>query len=144
MYGRMAFILSSLRTMVLHSGRSRWRRMASKPQRVVQMPQPMHLFGSTTLAPQPRQRAVSALTCSSVKHARPSCIVRRSSSLAGALARRVVKAVDIEKNVFLIEFDELPAVAADGEARVRLHKAVQGHGALLAGGDGVNGELWPV
>ena len=74
--------------------------------------------------------------CAAVLHRAAQLLV-----VAGALARRVVKAVDIEKNIFLIELDELPAVAADGEARVRLHKAVQGHGALLAGGDGVDGEL---
>ena len=43
--------------------------MASNSHLVVQRPQPMHLFSSTTLAPQPRQRAVSARTCCSVKAA---------------------------------------------------------------------------
>ena len=77
----MAFILSSQAYMVLHSGRSRCRWMASKAHLVVQTPQPIHLLGSTTLAPQPRQRAVSALTCSSVKAMRSSRNVLRSASL---------------------------------------------------------------
>lgn len=43
----------------------RW--IASNLHLVVQIPQPRHLFGSTTEAPQPKQRAVSFLSCSSVK-----------------------------------------------------------------------------
>ena len=54
-------------TIVEHSGRSRSRWMASNAHLVVHRPQPMHLLGSTIEAPQPRQRAVSARTCSSVK-----------------------------------------------------------------------------
>lgn len=59
MYGRMAFILSSQAYILLHSGLSRCRWMASNAHFVVQTPQPMHLFGSTMLAPQLRQRADS-------------------------------------------------------------------------------------
>ena len=43
----------------------RW--MASNLHLVVQTPQPRHLLGSMTDTPQPRQRAVSFLSCSSVK-----------------------------------------------------------------------------
>ena len=79
----MALNLSSVRTMVLHSGRSRERWMASNSHLVVQMPQPMHLFGSTTDAPQPRQRAVSVFTCSSV---RVPWVSRKERPGAGAAA----------------------------------------------------------
>ena len=77
----MAFILSSQAYMVLHSGCSRCRWMASKAHLVVQTPQPMHLLGSTMLAPQPKQRAVSALTYWAVKATRSSRKVLRSASL---------------------------------------------------------------
>lgn len=60
------FMLSSLGTRLEHSGTSRLRWIASKWHLVVHRPQPMHLFSSTMLAPQPRQREVSNLTCSSV------------------------------------------------------------------------------
>ena len=66
-WGRMAFILSSERTMVEQAGLSRLRWMASNSQRVVHRPQPMQRLASTMEAPQPRQRAVSFLTCSYVK-----------------------------------------------------------------------------
>jgi len=53
--------------------------MASNAHFVVQTPQPMHLFGSTMLAPQLRQRAVSFLICSSVNATRSSLNVLRSA-----------------------------------------------------------------
>ena len=49
---------------------SRW--MASNLHLVVQTPQPTHMNSSTTATPQPRQRAHSACTCSSVKLPRRS------------------------------------------------------------------------
>ena len=41
--------------------------MASNLHLVVQIPHPIHLFGSTTVTPQPRHLAVSVFTCSSEK-----------------------------------------------------------------------------
>lgn len=83
----MALNLSSLLTILLHSGRSRCRRMASNAHFVVQTLQPMHLFGSTTLAPQPRRRAVSILTRSSVSvrcaSRKKRCASMPASSAAG-------------------------------------------------------------
>ena len=49
--------MSSAFTIRLHSGSSRCRWIASNSHFVVQTPQPIHLFGSTTEAPHPRQRA---------------------------------------------------------------------------------------
>ena len=54
--------------------RVRW--MASNLHWTVHMPQPRHLFVSTTLRPQLRQRLASLLICSSVKIRRSSLIVR--------------------------------------------------------------------
>ena len=54
------------------------------------------------------------------------------------LTGRVV--VTLHHDVVLVELDEVAAVASDGEVTV-LHVAVQRFGTLLAGGDGVDGEL---
>ena len=43
--------------------------------------------------------------------------------------------------VLLIQLDEPPGVPADGEAGIGLDKPVDGDRPLLAGGDGVDGEL---
>ena len=65
-FGKIYFSLSSEGIIVEQPGSSLWRDIASNTHFVVQIPHPMHLFGSTTEAPQLRQREVSAFTCSSV------------------------------------------------------------------------------
>ena len=75
-----------------HSGRTRLRWMASNSHLVVQMPQPMHLFGSTTLRPQLRQRLASDFICSSVKVTRSSLMVLTlAGSMAGSLRAGFLK-----------------------------------------------------
>ena len=64
-YGRTAFILSSDFHILLHSGNSRFKWIASNSHCTVHRPHPIHLFGSTTDAPHPKQRAASVLICSS-------------------------------------------------------------------------------
>ena len=74
MYGARFSTLGDLKS----PSRTRW--MASNLHLVVQMPQPTHLPVSTTVAPQPRHRWVSFLSCSSVK------VPRRSLKVFLALA----------------------------------------------------------
>ena len=57
---------------------------------------------------------------------------------AGILAGAVV--IGLDQDVVLVQLDEIAPVAADGHVPM-LHEAVQGLGGLLAGGDGVDGEL---
>ena len=54
------------------------------------------------------------------------------------LAARVV--VALEHNVVAVERGVVALVAADGERGARLHKAMDGDGGLVAGGDGVDGK----
>ena len=82
-YGSMAVNLSSAGIMRLFSGLVRLRCIASNSHFVVQTPQPMHLFGSTTLRPQLRQREASVRICSAVKVTRSSCMVL---TLSGSIA----------------------------------------------------------
>ena len=85
-FGRIYFNLSSLGTILLHPGSSLCNLIASNSHFVVQIPQPIHLFWSTTEAPHPRQRAVSALTCSSVNTSfasRKECFVSMESLCPG-------------------------------------------------------------
>lgn len=83
----MALSLSSVRIIVEASGTSRDRCMASNSQRVVQRPQPIHLFWSTTVTPQPRQRDASSRTCSSVNGLRSSEKVLTLFSSTSGLCR---------------------------------------------------------
>ena len=85
-FGRIYFNLSSLGTILLHPGSSLCNLIASNSHFVVQIPQPIHLFWSTTEAPHPRQRAVSAFTCSSVNTSfasRKECFVSMESLCPG-------------------------------------------------------------
>ena len=59
--------------------------------------------------------------------------------IADALARRCV-VIDGDQRAFLVELNELAAVAADRQRRV-LDKTVQRDRALLARGDGVDGKF---
>ena len=59
--------------------------------------------------------------------------------IADALARRCV-VIDGDQRAFLVELDELAAVAADRQRRA-LDKTVQRDRALLARGDGVDGNF---
>ena len=63
-------------------------------------------------------------------------------ALDGYYARILAGAIVIafHHDILLVEFDEIPPVAADGHVTA-LHKAVQGLRSLLAGGNGVNGKL---
>ena len=54
------------------------------------------------------------------------------------LAARVV--VALEHNVVAVERGVAALVAADGERGARLHKAMDGHGGLVTGGDGIDGK----
>ena len=54
------------------------------------------------------------------------------------LAARVVIALD--HDIVAVERGVAALVAADGERGARLHKAMDGHGGLVAGGDGIDGE----
>ena len=54
------------------------------------------------------------------------------------LAARVV--VTLEHNVVAVERGVAALVAADGERGARLHKAMDGHGSLVAGGNGIDGK----
>ena len=70
-------------------------------------------------------------------------LAKRCSLLAlavhvGNLAARVV--VALEHNVVAVERGVAALVAADGERGARLHKAMDGHRGLVAGGDGVDGK----
>ena len=66
-FGMMYFSFSSDGCMMDAPGSSRCKWIASNTHFVVHTPQPIHLFGSTTEAPQERHLEVSFLTCSSVK-----------------------------------------------------------------------------
>ena len=70
-------------------------------------------------------------------------LAKRCSLLALAvhmrnLAARVV--VALEHNVVAVERGVAALIAADGERGSRLHKAMDGHGGLVAGGDSVDGK----
>ena len=70
-------------------------------------------------------------------------LAKRRSLLAFAvhmrnLAARVV--VALEHNVVAVERGVAALVAADGERGARLHKAMDGHGGLVTGGDGIDGK----
>ena len=54
------------------------------------------------------------------------------------LAARVV--VALEHNVVAVERGVAALVAADGERGARLHEAMDGHGGLVTGGDGIDGK----
>ena len=54
------------------------------------------------------------------------------------LAARVV--VALEHNVVAVERGVAALIAADGERGARLHKAMDGHRGLVAGGDSVDGK----
>ena len=56
----------------------------------------------------------------------------------GNLAARVVVALD--HDIVAVERGVTALVAADGERGSRLHKAMDGHGGLVAGGDGIDGK----
>ena len=56
----------------------------------------------------------------------------------GSLAARVVVALD--HDIVAVERGIAALVAADGERGARLHKAMDGHGGLVTGGDGVDGK----
>ena len=56
----------------------------------------------------------------------------------GSLAARVVVALD--HDIIAVERGVAALVAADGERGARLHKAMDGHGGLVTGGDGVDGK----
>ena len=70
-------------------------------------------------------------------------LAKRRSLLAlavhvGNLAARVV--VALEHNVVAVERGVAALIAADGERGARLHKAMDGHRGLVAGGDSVDGK----
>ena len=70
-------------------------------------------------------------------------LAKRRSLLALAvharnLATRVVVALD--HDIVAVERGVATLVAADGERGARLHKAMDGHGGLVAGGDGIDGK----
>ena len=70
-------------------------------------------------------------------------LAKRRSLLAfavhvGNLAARVV--VALECNVVAVECGVAALIAADGERGARLHKAMDGHRGLVAGGDSVDGK----
>lgn len=54
------------------------------------------------------------------------------------LAARVVVALD--HDIVAVERGVVALVAADGERGARLHKAMDGHGGLVTGGNGVDGK----
>ena len=56
----------------------------------------------------------------------------------GNLAARVVVALD--HDIVAVERGVATLVAADGERGARLHKAMDGHGRLVASGDGIDGK----
>ena len=56
----------------------------------------------------------------------------------GNLAARVV--VALNHDIVAVERSVAALIAADGERRARLHKAMDGHGGLVAGGDGIDGK----
>ena len=56
----------------------------------------------------------------------------------GNLAARVV--VALNHDIVAVERGVAALVAADGERGPRLHKAMDGHGGLVAGGDGIDGK----
>lgn len=68
----MTFNLSSDLTILLPSGISLVSLIASNSHLVVHRPHPIHLLGSTTLVPHPRQRFASICTCSGVNVERKS------------------------------------------------------------------------
>ena len=70
-------------------------------------------------------------------------LAKRRSLLAFAvhmrnLAARVVVALD--HDIVAVERGVAALVAADGERGARLHKAMDGHGSLVAGGNGIDGK----
>src|SRR5699024_4690317 len=65
-YGRIFFILSSLLIILLASGNSLFKWMASNSHFVVHTPQPMQRLKSTTEAPQLKHLSTSTFNCSSV------------------------------------------------------------------------------
>ena len=54
------------------------------------------------------------------------------------LAARVVVALD--HDIVAVERGVAALIAADGERGARLHKAMDGHGGLVTGGDGIDGK----
>jgi len=60
---------------------------------------------------------------------------------AGLAACGLAVAVRRKNDVFLIKLVEVSGVAVDGQGLANVHKAVDGHGALTAGGNGVDGVL---
>ena len=70
-------------------------------------------------------------------------LAKRRSLLARAvharnLAARVV--IALNHDIVAVERSVAALIAADGERRARLHKAMDGHGGLVAGGDGIDGK----
>jgi hypothetical protein len=117
--------------------------MASNLHFVVQTPQPTHRAVSTTVAPQLRQRAVSCLTCSSVKvragRGKSSSTSSRRCAPSFAWARVVPFQVELGLVQGLV-FRWLRPMS--GSARV--DKTVDGDCRLLAGGNGVDGKPGPL
>ncbi len=102
---------------VEHSGRSRLRWMASNSHLVVQMPQPMHLFGSTTMRRSSGSGRSRHFTCSSVKVA-TSSQWRGPSSGRRSDRRRASRArcrSCSTRDVVLVERVEVARIAVDGQ-----------------------------
>ena len=105
---------------------------------VTHLLQPTHIVVSTTVAPQPRQRAAYLLICSSVNVERLSS--KRSATSFDYLLTRCVVVIN-EQDIVLVQLLEITEEKPDSQALAGLYEAMQGDCDLFASGNSVYGKL---